>query len=179
MVKCQQHNTHMPTCLYTPRKQVVESIMCVFEDDILVKRAWLYDYTASNHTGGGGGGGGASSGNVDGHQKRKKGTLYEVLLPGNAQCRACFDMKKPDSVTSLQTEMLEYGCFDNADETVDEACRYYYCCFLSARGAGCLCERSEDRFLILLNLIGSIPCMKIRTLFEKNNPIQNQEDTPT
>ncbi|CAN0087842.1 unnamed protein product, partial [Pylaiella littoralis] len=87
-------------------RQVVESIMCLFEEQLSVKRVWLFEYPSAGGDG-----------------EHAKGTLYDALIPGNAQCRACFDHFHPDKDNGYPKEMVAHECFDDND--ADEACKCY------------------------------------------------------
>lgn len=88
----------------------MESIMCTFEDKILVKRASLYEFYSSYGLHGEGSGDG----------DRERFTIYDALIPGNTQCRGCFDKDRARQAHGHARFLQENKCvLDTA------ACRYY------------------------------------------------------
>ena len=53
----------------------------------------------------------------------KKVTLASMavgsIVQSDSQCRACFDVNKPDKISDLQRDLLDYGCIAESD-----TCRY-------------------------------------------------------
>lgn len=68
--------------IFAKNKQVMESIMCVFEGNISVKRSLLSEYSPPP---------------VEDGEKNEGATMLDdaALMPGKRQCRACSDMNKP------------------------------------------------------------------------------------